>query len=127
MTSEEPYGQEGLTQNDFVENVLADPSQLEDPAVVYQGFLGRSLREGYSRLYLTDALDYCIEYKQCDIKDYVSIPKEQSDLGLDSTKVWIKLDATIELIFRTRPSEASDILANSPEARRRRPGAHRGG
>ena len=31
-----------------------------------KAFLGTSLREGYRRLYLTDALDYCIEFKQDD-------------------------------------------------------------
>ena len=116
MTSEEPYGREGLTQNDLVEG-LANPSHPAPLMVVFEGFLGTSLREGYRRLYLTDALDYCIEFKQDDEEAKVSIPKGESGLGLDFTKVWIKPEATIELIVSTRSSEASDILAILYEAR----------
>jgi hypothetical protein len=46
MTSEGAIGQEGLRQIEFVEKVMADPSE-EKTMTVFEGLLGKSTRSGY--------------------------------------------------------------------------------
>jgi hypothetical protein len=110
MVSEAGYATEGLRQDAFVEKVTPDPTQPVQPMAVLEGLLGRSCWEGYWRLYLTDKLNGYLEFKEGDVLNSESIPKEQSKLGLESTRIWLRRDAEIVRV-RSRRGRASDFMA----------------
>jgi hypothetical protein len=106
MTGEGALGQEGLRQNDFVEKVMADPSEDKPPMTVFEGLLGESTRSGHWRLYFGSELDLCLEFQESDVKIVETIPKELSGLGFDMQKVWMSPDTKIEVICRNRDLQA---------------------
>ena len=60
-----------------------------------EGLLGKSTREEYWRLYFSSEVNDYIEFKEGDVLASESIPKEQSRLGLESTKVWLNRNAMV--------------------------------
>ena len=114
MASEADNGREVLNQNAFVEKLIPDPSQPAPPTTVFEGLLGKSSREGYWRLYLTNKLNDYLEFREGDILNGISIPQEQSRLGLESTKVWLRGDASIEHT-RLQSTQARSFLRAAEE------------
>src|SRR5215207_11731795 len=105
MTGEGALGQEGFRQNDFVEKVMADPSEDKPPMTVFEGLLGKSTTSGHWRLYFGSELDLYLEFQEDGVK-IETIPKELSGLGFDLQKVWMSPNAEIEVICRSRTLQA---------------------
>jgi hypothetical protein len=110
MVSEAGYNTEGLRQDAFVEKFMPDPTQPVQPMAVLEGLLGRSCWEGYWRLYPTSKLNVYLEFKEEDVLNSESVPKEQSRLRLESTRIWLRRDAEIVRV-RTRLGRASEFMA----------------
>jgi hypothetical protein len=124
MTSEGAFGQEGLIQNDFVEKVMADPSEDKDPMTVFEGLLGKSTSPDDLRLYFGSELDLHLEFQfQEDDMKIETIPKELTGRGFDLQKVWMSPDTSIEVVSRSRDlragmtAELLDILLFPQPAR----------
>src|SRR5829696_1386386 len=100
MTSseEEPRdSHEGLSEDPIVGRLVPDPSQPPPPKVALEGLLGRSIREGYWRLYFSSDLERYAEFKEEDVLHSEKIPQEQLPFaGLQATKVWLRRDAEVE-------------------------------
>lgn len=110
MVSESGYNTESLRQDAFVEKAMPSPTQPGQARAVLEGLLGRSCYEGYWRLYLTSKLGVYLEFKEGDVLDSESVPREQSRLGLESTRIWLRRDAEIVRV-RTRSGRASEFVA----------------
>jgi hypothetical protein len=107
MTSEGAFGQEGLIQNDFVEKVMADPSEDKPPMTVFEGLLGKSTKPDALRLYFGSELDLHLEFQfQEDDMKIETIPKELTGRGFDLQKVWMRPDTRIEVVSRSRDLRA---------------------
>jgi len=107
MTSEGAFGQEGLIQNDFVEKVMADPSEDKDPMTVFEGLLGKSTSPDDLRLYFGSELDLYLKFQfQEDDMKIETIPKELTGRGFDLQKVWMNPDTSIEVVSRSRDLRA---------------------
>ena len=85
-----------LKQDDLVEQLIPDPSESSQ-FVVVEGFLGKSQRAGYWRLYLNAKLNEYVEVSENDVIHSQSLSKEKSSLG--GTTLWLARGATLE---RTR-------------------------
>jgi hypothetical protein len=84
-------GKPTLRQDPLVDRLRSDPSQ--PPAIAWQGFLGRSEKEGYWRLYLSRALTDYLEIAESDIVLQESLATERDpDAG---SRIWIKETAVI--------------------------------
>jgi hypothetical protein len=81
-----------LRQDELIERLVPDPSQIPD-LIVLAGFLGRSNRDGYWRLYFTPELNDYIEFSEQDVRHTVAIPPELSPMG--GTQVWLRRDADV--------------------------------
>jgi len=67
------------------------------PLVALAGLLGKSVREGYWRLYFSSGLERYVEFKEEHVHYSVKIPREQPPFaGLQATRVWIRHDAEVE-------------------------------
>jgi hypothetical protein len=123
MTSEGAFGQEGLIQNDFVEKVMADPSEDKDPMTVFEGLLGKSTSPDDLRLYFGSELDLYLKFQFQDDMKIETIPKELTGRGFDLQKVWMSPDTSIEVVSRSRDlragmtAELLDILLFPQPAR----------
>jgi hypothetical protein len=96
MASETPSGQAGLSQHPFVEKLMPDPAQPATRTIQFEGLVGKSTRgEDYWRLYFDRELSDYIEFHKDDVLNTETIAKEHSPMGLESTRVWLKRDATI--------------------------------
>jgi hypothetical protein len=114
MTSEGAFGQEGLIQNDFVEKVMADPSEDKPPMTVFEGLLGKSTRPDFLRLYFGSELDLHLEFQFQDDMKIETIPKELTGRGFDLQKVWMDPITSIEVVSRGRDLRAgmsAELLA----------------
>jgi hypothetical protein len=88
-----------MEQDPLVEKLVPDPSELPKVRVLI-GWLGRSQREGYWRLYVTPSLDEYLEFREEDIRHNHNLNSNESPLG--GTVVWI--------------SDAAEILQKSSTA-----------
>jgi hypothetical protein len=88
-------GTKSLQENALVKELIHDPTQPSPPFAVFEGLLGKSPRGGYWRLYLDSECTRSLEFKEEDVLASETIPKEQSQLGLEGTKLWLKRDAAI--------------------------------
>jgi len=101
MTSSEEQqprdSHEGLSEDPIVGRLVPDPSQPPPPTVALEGLLGKSIREGYRRLYFSSGLERYAEFKEEDVLHSEKIPQEQLPFaGLQATKVWLRHDAEVE-------------------------------
>ena len=81
-----------LWQDALVENLRPDPSQGPN-AVALTGWLGKSTRDGYWRLYFTPQLDEYVEFKEEDVLRSQSLGSEQTE---GRTTLWVKRGASLE-------------------------------
>jgi hypothetical protein len=92
MTSNDrPAGHE-LTEDELVSALVPDPSNLPDTTVMV-GFLGRSSREGFWRLYLTADLGEFVDFAAADVLHTQVIESPADALG--GRAVWIRRTATV--------------------------------
>jgi len=82
-----------LTPSPVAEALIPDPAQPPPDTTVLQGILGRSDKEGYWRVYFSSSLKEYVEFKAEDALYSDPISKEESPLGVEATRVWLKQDA----------------------------------
>jgi hypothetical protein len=103
----------GLAEDDLVARLAPDPGAPPDVRLV-SGWLGKSTRRGYWRLYLTPGLSRYVEVDESAIRHHQRLVSPDSPLG--GTLLWIDRDAKL-LETRTTSREAQatfldgDIMA----------------
>lgn len=93
MNSEGMPEKHELTEEAFVRALVPDPSNLPD-AVFLSGFVGRSSREGFWRLYLTVDLNEFIEFHEADVLH--AQPIGSPDSALSGQAVWVKRTSNLD-------------------------------
>jgi hypothetical protein len=88
----EQGGQDGLREDDFVNELVPDPSGSPD-VVALGGFVGKSRDRGYWRLYRTLDLDDYVEIAETDIVRSERAGPDGSSLA--GTTVWVKKGANL--------------------------------
>ncbi|MGH7507162.1 MAG: hypothetical protein ACRELX_16020, partial [Longimicrobiales bacterium] len=96
-----------LRQDALVERVVPDPAQHR-PMTLLTGFVGKSARDGYWRLYLTAEFDEYVEFRDEDVENTEQLPEEQSSLG--GLRVWIRKGATLEHTHITSHQVQAEFL-----------------
>jgi len=86
----------------LIQSLVPDPSAVPDARALF-GFLGKSTREGFWRLYVSPDLDEYVEVPEDAMIHREQLAREQSALG--GTVIWVKRDATL-LHTRTVSREA---------------------
>jgi hypothetical protein len=76
-----------LKEDSLVEQLVPDPNDLQ-PRVQLTGWVGKSTKEGFWRLYLTPQLNEYLEFSDQDVMHTQSLQAEQSPLG--GTTVWFR-------------------------------------
>jgi hypothetical protein len=89
---QEQSDQRELKQDALVEKLVPDPAAPPD-TIVLVGFLGKSARAGYWRLYLTSELNDYVECREDDIVNTQSLATELTPLA--GTMMWIKPGAEL--------------------------------
>ena len=99
-----------LKPDAIVERLVPDPSALPDVRVL-TGFLGKSSRGSYWRLYVNPNFDDYVEFNEADVVHTHSIDPDGGRLG--GTVVWLKREANVQRT-RTASREAqADFLQGS--------------
>ena len=78
--------------DDLAAELVPDPTKLPD-LVVLRGYLGKSTRAGFSRLYVDLSFSEFVEVADEDILAKRSLPANQDPLG--GTVLWVKRSATL--------------------------------
>ncbi len=99
-----------LTEDEIVDRVVLDPNQKANVRLL-KGFLGKSSRKGYWRLYRTLSFD---EYLEFSIEDVVSHAKVKfGGTEFTGTMVWIKRDAELTIITTTKKRSQENFFRGS--------------
>jgi hypothetical protein len=83
-----------LEQDDLVDKLASEPSAAPPDVTMLDGFLGKSPREGFWRLYLTPQLNEHVEVAEGDIVHRESRATEQDPLR--GTRLWIRRQAVLQ-------------------------------
>ena len=94
-------------QDELINNLVSDPSQTPDTKVLV-GFLGKSNRAGYLRLYLTPELNSHVEIAQDDLLHSQSLATAENPLG--GTMVWVRSDADLIYTRSEKRQAQADFL-----------------
>jgi hypothetical protein len=81
-----------LAQDPLVERLVPDPSSHRSFTML-RGFLGKSGREGFWRLYLTPELDQYVEFAEGDVEHTQEATAEQAPFG--GSYVWLRAGAPV--------------------------------
>jgi hypothetical protein len=100
-------GNESLKQDEIIRNLIPDPTAVPDVRVLI-GFLGRSPRDKYWRLYLTLELKDYIEFSGEDVVHAQSFGTEQNPLG--GSIVWVQRDAKLQHTHTTPTRTQAEFL-----------------
>jgi hypothetical protein len=74
------------------EDIVSNPADV--PSVrALAGYLGKSNRPGYLRLYITPELFEYLEFREEDVVRTCPFPREKAPVG--GTMVWVRRDATL--------------------------------
>jgi hypothetical protein len=84
------------------EDVVSDPAEVPKVRAL-AGYLGKSNRSGYLRLYITPELFEYLEFREEDVVRTCPFPPEKAPVG--GTMVWVRGDATL-LHTRTQSFQA---------------------
>ena len=115
----EPRKRKGNNEEDeLVKKLVPDPANPPD-AQILRGFLGKSARSGYRRLYLTPDMGDYLEINEEDILHSQSSPSGESIL--EGSIVWVKRDASIQHTT-TRPVQAQAEFLQGDVSAALRPG-----
>ncbi len=96
-----------LEPDDLINRLLPDASQLPDVRVLV-GFLGKSTRQGYWRLYFTLTLDEYVEFAETDVVHSHAFGSEESRLG--GTLVWVRREANLQHTRTVSREAQADFL-----------------
>lgn len=91
----------------LIERLIPDASQVPDVQVLV-GFLGKSAREGYWRLYLTIILNEYVEFAEEDVVHSRAFECDESRLG--GTMVWIRRGANLQHTRSVSREAQADFL-----------------
>lgn len=91
-----------LKQDALVESLVPDPANVPGTKLLV-GFLGRSTRAGYWRVYLTPMLNSYVELSEEDVVHSQQMADDEINMG--TTALWIKKDAELQYT-RTEPLTA---------------------
>ncbi len=101
-------GCEKLRQEDeIIEDLIPDPTALPDVRVL-TGFVGRSPREGYWRLYFTLELNSYVEFPAGAVLCSKSLRTALNPLG--GTTVWIDRDAKLQQVRVAQIRAEDEVL-----------------
>ncbi len=103
-----------LTPDPLVERLIPDPSEIPDVRVLI-GFLGKSTRDKYWRLYLNPNLDDYVEFSEDDVVHSHSLDADANRLG--GAVVWVKRAANLQRTRTTSREAQSDFLQGAIAAR----------
>lgn len=98
------------TEDGLVEKLVADPGQTPKVQTM-SGYLGRSDRPGYWRLYLTPRLDEFVECREEDLVHSERLGAGADPLG--TTMVWVNQDATLLHTRSTTGRAQADFLSGA--------------
>ena len=102
MANQKKPGGSKLNEDELIKNLVPDPSQVPDARMLF-GFLGKSSREGYWRLYLTPELNEYVEFQEEDVLHTQSFATPENPLG--GKAVWVKRETNL-LRTSTKSREA---------------------
>ena len=108
-----------LREDALPQQLVPDPSNPPD-VVIYSGYLGKSTRDGYWRLYLNATMDNYIEVAETDISYSESLESRENPLG--GTILWVKKDAKI-IHTQTQNANAQASFLSGDITSRMLPGA----
>ena len=108
--TQEPSGPAELRQDELIEKLVPDPAAPPD-VIVLVGFLGKSSRAGYVRLYITPKLNDYFEIREKDVVLTQSLATELNPLG--GTVVWVRREADL-LHTRTTAAQAAAEFLGGP-------------
>lgn len=93
-----------LVPDKLIEALVPDPSQLKH-LTRRVGWVGKSTREGFARLYLNLNLNSYLEFRESDVVHVVPLPAEEGR-RFGGTALFFERDAELTHV-RTTPQEAS--------------------
>ena len=97
-----PGSQLSLKEDELIKSLVPDPSELPDVKIIV-GFMGRSSREGFWRLYYPPELKVYDEFSEDDVCFQKQIQNDQSPLGM--SVVFLRQEAKV-MRTSTESSEA---------------------
>jgi hypothetical protein len=109
MANQQQGADKGLRQSAFVERLMADPGQAQDLRMLI-GFLGRSTRDRYWRLYVSPELDSWIEFAEDDVVRSEPFATEARSALLDATTVWVRREATLQFTQTVSAQRQAEFL-----------------
>jgi hypothetical protein len=96
-----------LEPDALIKQLLPDAAQLPDLRVLV-GFLGKSTRQGYWRLYFTLTLDEYVEFAETDVVHSHAFDADESQLG--GTVIWVQRDANLKHTRTVSREAQADFL-----------------
>jgi hypothetical protein len=102
-----PTSAPNLEPDALIERLVPDASQIPDVRVLI-GFLGKSTRERYWRLYLTATLNEYVEFARDDVVHSHALESDESPLG--GTVVWLKREANLQHTQSASREAQADFL-----------------
>jgi hypothetical protein len=96
LETDELHGRGDLKPDAFVDKLVAEGAALPNLCIL-TGYLGRSPRVDYWRLYLTLAMDEYLEIAEKDIRLQQPLSKHVSELG--GSALWVQRDAVLKYVF----------------------------
>ncbi len=109
----QPYDAPRLQPDALIERLIPEASQIPDVKVLV-GFLGKSIREGYWRLYLTITLDEYVEFAEVDVVHSHAFESDESRLG--GTMVWVQRGANLQYTRSVSREAQADFLQGTISA-----------
>jgi hypothetical protein len=100
-------GTSKLKPDALTERLVPDASQIPDVRVL-GGFLGKSTREGYWRLYLTPTLNEYVEFAEDDVVHSHTLESDESQLG--GTVIWVRREANLQHTRSASREAQADFL-----------------
>jgi hypothetical protein len=109
MDDQAPFSKRIVLEEDAIVSRVVPEDREASEAVLLTGFLGRSRRDGWWRLYRAPDLSEYVEFRQ---EDVVHTEKTSSDLlPAKGTLVWLKADAVLNRQDARSRSTAADFLS----------------
>jgi hypothetical protein len=96
-----------LEPDELVQHLVQDASHVPDVRVL-GGFLGKSNREGYWRLYLTPTLNEYVEFAEDDVVHSHTFESDESQLG--GTVIWVRREANLQHTRSASREAQADFL-----------------
>lgn len=103
-----------MDEDEIIKQLVPDPSQIPDARLLF-GYLGKSNRSGYWRLYFTPELNEFVEIPEDDILHSQKMDKEISTLG--GTYLWIRRESNLVSTRTVSRQQQAEFLSGEITAR----------